>query len=134
MNTHHISCSLFPENTAAFRRWRLAYTLIRNPGLVQYRVQGKPNPPPPPQSLDIDDIGIYQDPATSTHLIDDNVAMDTWSCVCRCFNKFTCVIPPNIITNIMAGIVVTAIVLLFFGLPIVLGRLQTVVDGSLAAL
>ncbi|WAR24168.1 STR6L-like protein [Mya arenaria] len=85
----------------AKRRWLLAFTLVRNPELKQWRVHGKPKIKID-NSVYVDVSDIFVEDAENGSGISDNMVMDTWGCVCRCCKNYKLTIPPNIATNIMA--------------------------------
>ncbi|XP_052777153.1 stimulated by retinoic acid gene 6 protein-like [Mya arenaria] len=102
----------------AKRRWFLAFTLVRNPDLKQLRVHGKPKIKDDNSVyVDVSDIVVVD--AEKSSGISDNMVMDTWGCVCRCCKDYKFTIPPNITTNIMAGIVFFALVIIYFAFPLV---------------
>ncbi|XP_052777943.1 stimulated by retinoic acid gene 6 protein-like [Mya arenaria] len=110
------------ELSIAKRRWLLAFTLVRNPDLQQLRVHGTHNIKDDNSVyVDVSDIAVVD--AEKSSGISDNMVMDTWGCVCRFCKNYKFTIPPNITTNIMAGIVLFAILIIYFGLPLILKTL-----------
>ncbi|XP_052777155.1 stimulated by retinoic acid gene 6 protein-like [Mya arenaria] len=110
------------ELSIAKRRWLLAFTLVRNPDLQQLRVHGTHNIKDDNSVyVDVSDITVVD--AEKSSGISDNMVMDTWGCVCRFCKNYKFTIPPNITTNIMAGIVLFAILIIYFGLPLILKTL-----------
>lgn len=118
---------LISENSIASRKWKLAYTMIRNPSVVQFRVRGKARYNEP--AVHVEDI--YINGLSGMNSINDSLVEDTWGFSFKCFKKLSCSIPPNIVTNIMAGIVIGAVVLLYFGLPLLVSRLKDLLSPHL---
>lgn len=113
------------SNSVAKRRWLLAMTLIRNPSLVPLRVRVTKHESVR-STLELQEIQFSE----STTIVDKDQSEDTWGFSISCKNyKFK--IPPNIVTNIMALIVLLSILVIYTGVPLLFKDLANEVAQSL---
>ncbi|XP_045157353.2 stimulated by retinoic acid gene 6 protein-like isoform X2 [Mercenaria mercenaria] len=103
-------------NSRARRRWWLAYTLIRNPSLMATRIHESKNESPRGATLELTDI-TYS-PKTAT--VDQDLSADTWGFSIKCCKRYKFKIPPNIVINFMALIVLLSVLVIYTGLPLLI--------------
>ncbi|XP_053394355.1 stimulated by retinoic acid gene 6 protein-like [Mercenaria mercenaria] len=104
-------------NNIRNRRWWLAYTLLRNPSLSAMRVHESKKDSLVNSTVDLNEIKCSN---IESSKINDQPG-DIWDCSCRliCCREYKFRIPPNLLTNIFAVIVLLSIIIIFACLPLI---------------